>query len=202
MVSIPQLPVDVTLHDGLEITIRSLRRDEIRLYFDALRAAAAGGDGYGYDELTSFDYFVKYYVDSFCNVVYEMRTSSSDDDRRIIAFSSVGPSQFTRDRNSILADGNIVILPEHRGKNLAREIYPLHIGLLAAMDFRSLLGETSINNIANMKASGAQGLVTTGSIPTAIYFKDVGWVDLITGYLPVGKSSPFKEQIRNFPAKL
>ena len=195
MVSIPQLPVDVTLHGGLEITIRALRRDEIRLYFDVLRAAAADGAGYGYDELTSFDYFVRYYVDNFCNVVYEARTSPSDGGRRIIAFTGVGPSGFSRDRDAFNGDGNAVILPEYRGKKLAREIYTLHVGITAEIGRKGMFGEMSSNNVPNMKVSNSAGWVTTGSIPNAIFFKDSGWVDLITGYYPQGSIVPFGEQI-------
>ena len=204
MVQLPNLPVNHHLSSGLEITIRALRRDEIRLFYDALKTAADSGAGFGYDELFSFAFYVKHYVDGFCSVVYEATNASSvnTSGRRIVAFASIGPSGFSRDRRSLLADWNVVVLPEHRGKKLAGELYPFHLGILATLDFKYLFGETCANNLANIRSSQATGLIGTGAIPAAIYFKDSGWIDLVTGFLPPGHIEPFKDLMSETRAKI
>ena len=197
MVDIPYLPANVTLHDGLEITVRSMRRDEIRIFYDALKAAARSGAGYGYDELPSFAYFARWYVDGYCNVVYETKTSSSNQLPQIVAFASFGPSTYSRDAKSVLADANLVLAPELRGKRLASEIITINGGLSRDMGLGAIYGEMAATNVASLRAGLARGSIVTGSIPKGIFFKDKGWVDLIMFYSPPGTILSFKEQTLN-----
>ena len=204
LIDIPYLPVNHRLPiSGIEIIVRCLRRDEIRLFYDVRKIVVRSNAGYGYDELPTFEYFVKYYLDNFCNVVYEMTpiprksTSSTDDDghHRIIAFSNFGASQFARDSCSVHSAGNLIVLPEHRGKGLAAELMTVHIGLGVDMGYPAMMSETAATNAAVLRTMPALGNIVAGTVPKAIFFADQGWVDLVMLYVPPGRTAPFKQQL-------
>ena len=206
LVQNPNLPRVVAAPGGLVITIRALRRDEIRLFYDALKVAADSGAGYGYDELPSFAYFVKNYVNHFCNVVYETATKTSefgeDSGQQIVAFSSVGPSAFSRDRLSVLADDNAIILPEHRGKRFSSIIFQTNVTMSMELGFKLGFGDQAAVSAASLKTSFDIGCVITGSIPAAIYFESRGWIDLIIGFIPPGHAALNKEPTEETQAKI
>ena len=158
--------------------MRSLRHDEVRLFYDVLTAAVRSSAGYGLDELPSFEYFARYYVDNFFNAVYELA-----DTGQTVAFGNFGPSPYARSAAPALTDGNMVILPEFRNKRWFRQISMMNTGLANGVDLmRSVQGETSIANLANLSAALHMGYVVNGVLPKGIYFKDHGWMDLVMYY--------------------
>ena len=204
LIDIPHLPVNHRLPiSGIEVIVRCMRRDEIRLFYDVQKIVVRSNAGYGYDELPSFSYFVKYYLDNCCNVVYEMTptprksASSTDDDGhdRIIAFSNFGASQFARDNCSIHSAGNFIALPKHRGKRLAAELMTVHFGLGVDMGYPGAFTETAATNVAVLRNMTALGNIVTGTVPKGIFFLDQGWVDLVTLHVPPGHIPPFKQQL-------
>ena len=188
LIDISHLQVNHRLStNGIEVIIRCLRRDEVRLFYDALVTVARSNAGYGYDELPTFAYFVKYYIDNCCNIVYEtsaprQSTSSAeaDDSRRIIVFSSFGDSLFARDIRSVISYGNVVVIPEHRGKRLAAELLAVHCGLSIDMGYTAVYGETSATNTAFLCTTLALGDIVTDTVPKGMFFPNQGWVDLVT----------------------
>ena len=205
LIDIPHLPANHRLPtSGVEIIIRCLRRDEIRIFYDALKAAVLSNDGYGYDELPNFAYFVKYYLNNYSNFVYETTsqpprsTSSANEDNnhhQIIAFANFGASWFARDSRSRLTDGNLVILPEHRGKRLAVDLINIIFGLSVDMGYSAVYGMTSATNVAFLRSTLAVGYIVTGTVPRGIFFPDQGWVDVVMFYSPPGRIVPFKQQL-------
>ena len=97
-----------------------------------------------------------------------------------MAYSSVGPSPFSRDRRSVLADGNAIVLPMHRGKKLAPIVFLTNAAMSFELGFKSLFVETNAVNLASLRTALDSGWIITGSIPKAIYFKTGGWTDLVT----------------------
>jgi len=199
--TVPFLPVRYVLDDGTAIIIRSMNnREEIRSFYDAFKATAATGDGYGLDELPSIGYFVRWYVDDFYNLVFELDSTSSQFQQSesktsdnghatsssgtVICYSNFGPSLFSRSiTNPVLSDGNIVVLPEFRGRRWAKEIQEVQFSICHDVGYKLIFGETSVKNKAAIFTMKRLGAVFTGSIPRGIYFKNVGWVDLLTLYV-------------------
>lgn len=73
MRQVPYLPVTWILTNGARILIRNLEgQNDIRAYYNAMKAAAASGKGYGVDELPDFAYFVKWYISGFYNIIHEL----------------------------------------------------------------------------------------------------------------------------------
>jgi hypothetical protein len=179
------------LSDGTTVTIRSMSNAaEIRPYFAALKDAIASGDGYGIDELPSLGYFVRWYVTNFYNIVYELALWEGSDSgeidpqahkcKKVIGYANFGPSLFSRSVNhAILSDGNIVMLPEFRSRRWSSELQQIQFEISYDVGFRCVFGETSIKNIPSMLSMRRLGVILTGSIPRGIYFKDVGWTDLV-----------------------
>ena len=211
--TVPYLPVRYVLSDGTPIIIRSLQdREEIRSYYAAIKAAAATGDGYGLDELPCIGYFVRWYVNGFYNFVYELDSTSSQSQesisntsdighvatssrRTVIAYANFGLSLFSRSvNNSILSDGNIVMLPEFRGRRWANEIHEVQFTISYDVGYKRVFGETSVKNMGSILSMRRNGATITGSIPRGIYIKDVGWMDLVTLYFVLNESYAEKQR--------
>lgn len=215
LLRVPYLPVSHVLADGTRIVIRHLRdRDEIRSYYDALQAAIASGAGYGLDELPNIGFFVRWYVSNFYNLVYELSATSSGKTAenaastavgdaedatscggsgRVIAYANFGPSLFSRTvNNSVLSDGNFVMLPEFRGRGWAAEMHEAQFGISYDVGLKRVFGETSTKNLPSMLTMRRAGVIITGSIPRGIYFKDAGWTDLVTMYRVLEESESYE----------
>jgi hypothetical protein len=202
---VPQLPIRHVLANGQSIIVRSLRNDEIRSYYEALKAAAASGAGYGVDELPDIGYFVRWYVTDCYNLVYEMCASSpeqlQDSDSsvdqakdasskdgdgtgvtRIIAYAGFSSSLYSRSlEHPILADSNIVLLPEFRNRHWSDDLLYILQSIVYAAGFRRIFGDTAMRNIPMLLFTSKMKGAATGSIPRGIFLKEFGWTDLMVG---------------------
>lgn len=178
---IEHLPATKLLSDGTRLTIRPLRADEVRPFYDALTEAIRSNNGYGFDELPSFDYFARHYVDNFQNVVYELAETG-----QTVAFGNFGSSQFSRSAAPALVDGNQVILPEFRSRKWLRQIFILDLAGDVGVRL-SCQGDTASLNAATIRVFTQIGFIVDGVLPKGIYFKDQGWTDLVLYYRPTMK---------------
>ena len=177
--------------DGTRVTLRHLRLDEVRSFYDALTMAIRSSAGYGLDELPSISYFVRWYVNDFHNIVYELTATG-----QTIAYTNFGESPFSRSSASKLTDGNMVILPEWRSKKWFR-----HLSMINFAKENVLMtagqGETAIVNLASLKVSLQFGYIVNGVLPKGIYFKDHGWMDLVMYYRPADAVTEEKNENQN-----
>jgi len=185
------LPVNYRTHTGLDVIVRVLKPEEVPLFYAALKESAASGTGYGFDELPSLQYFSRWYVHDFYNFVIEQR-----DTGKIVGFQNFGPSLFSRSQQaSVLSDGNNVIIPEFRGLRLSEEFSNIQSAIAIDCGFACIFGETAVLNLPSIIGMSRLGIVHTGTIPKGIFFKNIGWVDLVTLYMPFTKEHQSFEQI-------
>lgn len=177
------MPFTLTLRGGERVTVRALSTTEVPLFYAALRAAAADGAGYGWDELPSLEYFTRWYVHDFHNYVIEQARPGG----KIISFANFGNSLYSRSvDHGVLSDGNNIILPEFRGKRMSEEFLTLHNSIALDCGFTCTFGETAMTSLATLSGMSHIGVFNTGFIPSGIFFKEHGWVDLVTLYYPFG----------------
>ena len=166
------------MSDGTSITIRCMRHDDVKHFFAALKSAAESGSGYGYDEMSSWDVFVEYYVDGFRNVVAEL-TQTGD----VMAyFNAGGPSLYARTADPVILDaGNSFLTPKYRGRHWYSELCNFSQVFMDTSDseIRGYQGETAATNLPVHFAMMNINYTVNGILPRAIYFKDCGWVDLV-----------------------
>jgi hypothetical protein len=192
------LPVRYVLTDGTPIVIRGLRdQDEIRSFYTAFKDAATSGSGYGIDEFPSFGYFVRWYVSDFYNLVFELAPDGSHDapssshatGGKTVAYANFGRSLLSRSvNNPLLSDGNVVLLPEFRGRRWSSELQRIQFGISYDAGLRRIMGETSTKNIPELLSMRRLGVIVTGSLPRGVYLKDCGWLDLVTLYREINES--------------
>lgn len=177
------LPLSHHLKNGDEIIIRAMRLDEIQLFYATVKMAAESNSGYGWDEVQNKRHFCRWYVHDYYNIVYEQSSSG-----RVISFSNFGASLYSRSRSaSALVDGNNIILPEFRGRRLSEEIVEIHMKLAVDCGFTCMIGETAATNLPTLAGMLSGGFFNVGSVPKAVFFRNVGWVDSIVFYRALSK---------------
>ena len=80
----------------------------------------------------------------------------------------------------MISDGNSLILPEFRGRRWSTRTNALQFHVARSVGYRGVMGETCVRNQPSYRYMRRLGATPTGSIPRGIYFRDVGWVDLVT----------------------
>jgi len=184
MVDIPWLPVTHTLCDGTSVTIRSMRRDEVLHFWDALKSAAESGVGYGFDEVYDLDVFMRYYVDGFCNCVIELTQTGEV----VSYFNGYGPCQLARTADPVIKDGgNMILKPKYRGRGWYSELSRiLHKTADKSIDskIRGMQSDTAVVNLPVNLVIMYMNYKVNGILPRSIYFKEHGWVDMVLCFRP------------------
>jgi len=177
LVDSPSLPTKLTMGDGTQIIIRCMRQEDIPAFIAALRADAAAGQGYGYDELSNLDFFMRYYVDGYRNVVAQLAQTGD-----VVAYANFGPTPFARTVDPIIIDsGNITISPQYRHRKWQRDFAKFNTRLAdASLSYiKGYQGDMAVINLPAYFVPIRMNYTANGILPRAIYFKDHGWVDVL-----------------------
>jgi hypothetical protein len=165
-----------------------MRLDEVKPFYESLKASADTGLGYGVDELPNFNYFVRNYVDNFHNIVFELT-----DTGELITYANYGPSPFSRSAAPVICDGgNMIIMSKFRRKRWFVELANLMYRITDVSDLPTsgYQGDTSVDNVAAFTGAMKMGYIVNGVLPKGIYFHDKGWVDMMLYFkaMPNGKA--------------
>ena len=188
-------------------------REEINSFYLALKAAGVDGNGYGVDELPNIGFFVRWYIQDHYNLVFELAPSPSSPSPRheladdgdtarhspggIIAYANIGTSLYSRSvNNSKICDGNIVVLPEFRGRRWSGELLELRSMICYDVGLPVVISDTLMNNKPILLNANRFGVTLTGTIPRGAYLKDVGWIDTVVNYKVETESFKKKQQKR------
>jgi hypothetical protein len=110
----------------------------------------------------------------------------------IVGYSNFGPSLFGRSVNhAILSDGNVVLRPQFRGLGWSSEILNINSSISCDVGYRCLFGETAVTNPAVLTAMKRNSVLLCGSVPRGVYFRNIGWADLILLYGAYGPEKSF-----------
>ena len=198
------LPCRCTIDGGrTQIVVRPLRREDVVDFYATMKEAAAAGTGYGYDEIGSLAYFVRWFVDDKYNLVYELATPHSGNDTSfkagnqkkstVVGYNNFGPSFYSRSHQKpALFDGNIVLRPEFRGRRWVNDLTKIRMGIGVDCGVLSFFEESLITNVAATRGLSRTGATVCGTIPRNTYVFDSGFVDSVLFYKSLDESHSFR----------
>jgi len=202
MIPSPHTPLQFTTADGTSLTVREMLPADIPKFYSALLTAMKSGVGYGIDELPNLDYFVKYYVDGWRNMVIELTDTAEP-----VAYGNTdGPTAYSRSvSDPVIADGgNMLVLEKYRGKGWYVEMISkmsmessendkiVHSGRPVIVGYQ---GDMALTNMATYKGDRNFGFRVNGVLPRGIYLQEHGWVDVLLVYVNRDESVAVKRLI-------
>jgi hypothetical protein len=195
LVPTPGLPQRFTLSDGTPMVLREMQHKDIPKFYAALRAVIDSGMGYGVDELPYINYFVKYYVDGWRNVMCELE----EDGDPVLFHNCEGPTTFSRSATdrAIVDGGNLVIVPKYqrRGWYTGIATVLLNVGLKNDKTTIGCVGDTAVTNIVNYLMARKFGYCIHGILPRGVFMEGRGWLDLMLFYAT-------HEELRNVASQM
>ena len=132
---------------------------------------------YGLDELPTREFFIGRYVHEWHTIIITLVSTG-----RAIGYANFGPSSYSRSANPVLADGNVIFVPEYRNRGLARTLMGILTLGAVVSGYKGGQSEWSMDNVASGKVSMVDGSVANGVLPRGIFYRDVGWVDSCLAY--------------------
>lgn len=159
------------MHDGTKVVVRCVLPGEapdFNRMFDG---------GFGLDEWPVESFFERSANKSFYNIVIEERSTGTK-----MAAIIFGASSYSRGTSARLTDGYGAIHPDYVGCGIAREVSGMMQELAAALGYRAIQTDTTVDNMAAMATLLGDRFVMTGVIPKSVYVADRGWVDVALFY--------------------
>lgn len=160
------------MSDGAEVVVRCVlpgEASEFNRMFDG---------GFGLDELPVGAFFERTANNkSFYNIVIEERSTGTK-----MAAIVFGTSSYSRGTSARLTDGYGAIHPDYVGCGIAKEVSGLMQELAAALGYRAIHTDTTVDNMAAMAILLGDRFVMTGVVPKSVYVADRGWVDVALFY--------------------
>jgi ribosomal protein S18 acetylase RimI-like enzyme len=156
-------------------TIREATLADWPVIWNLFRAVAAAGDVFAYDESTPEEVARKLWFDppAACFVVEE--------GGRVVGTYYVRPNQ--PGRGGHVANGGYMIVPEARGKGLARALCEHSLETARRLGFAAMqFNYVVATNTAAVRAWEACGFAVVGQLPGAFRHRERGRVDVLVMY--------------------